>query len=88
MNPYKAAKYVLNRTNDKINKSLALLEKDYGIKPKMKYKLFIWECGQQCMQIRKRSPEDIKRHYVQVIVMVSHLVQACRTLNSNSVKNK
>lgn len=36
MNPYKAAKYVLNRTNDKINEALALLEKDYGIKPKTK----------------------------------------------------
>lgn len=34
MNPYEAAKYVLNRTNDKINEALALLEKDYGIKPK------------------------------------------------------
>lgn len=34
MNLYKAAKYVLNRTNDKINKSLELLKKDYGIKPK------------------------------------------------------
>lgn len=34
MSPYKAAKYVLNRTNDKINEALALLEKDYGIKPK------------------------------------------------------
>ena len=34
MTPYKAAKYVLNRTNDKINEALALLEKDYGIKPK------------------------------------------------------
>lgn len=34
MTPYKAAKHVLNRTNDKINKALALLEKDYGIKPK------------------------------------------------------
>lgn len=34
MNPYKAAKHVLNRTNDKINKSLELLEKDYDIKPK------------------------------------------------------
>ena len=34
MNPYKAAKYVLNRTNDKINKSLELLKKNYGIKPK------------------------------------------------------
>ena len=35
MSPYKAAKYVLNRTNDKINEALALLEKDYGIKPKI-----------------------------------------------------
>lgn len=35
MSSYKAAKYVLNRTNDKINKALALLEKDYGIKPKI-----------------------------------------------------
>lgn len=35
MTPYKAAKHVLNRTNDKINKSLGLLEKDYGIKPKI-----------------------------------------------------
>ena len=34
MSPYEAAKYVLNRTNDKINEALALLEKDYGIKPK------------------------------------------------------
>lgn len=34
MNSYKAAKYVLNRTNDKINKSLELLKKDYGIKQK------------------------------------------------------
>jgi hypothetical protein len=34
MTPYKAAKHVLNRTNDKINEALALLEKDYGIKPK------------------------------------------------------
>lgn len=34
MTPYKAAKHVLNRTNDEINKSLELLEKDYGIKPK------------------------------------------------------
>lgn len=34
MTPYKAVKHVLNRTNDKINKSLDLLEKDYGIKPK------------------------------------------------------
>lgn len=34
MTPYEAAKHVLNRTNDKINKSLELLEKDYGIKPK------------------------------------------------------
>lgn len=41
MNPYTAAKYVLNRTNDKINEALDLLEKDYGIKPKLKYKLFI-----------------------------------------------
>ena len=70
MNPYKAAKYVLNRTNDKINEALALLEKDYGINQKLKYKLFIWEHG-QCMQIHERSPEDIKRHYVQVIVMIS-----------------
>lgn len=34
MTPYKATKHVLNRTNDKINKLLELLEKDYGIKPK------------------------------------------------------
>lgn len=34
MTPYEVAKYVLNRANDKINKSLELLEKDYGIKPK------------------------------------------------------
>lgn len=34
MSPYEAAKYVLNRTNDKINEALALLEKDYSIKPK------------------------------------------------------
>lgn len=34
MTPYKAAKQVLNRTNDKINEALELLEKDYGIKPK------------------------------------------------------
>ena len=34
MTPYKTAKHVLNRTNDKVNKSLELLEKDYGIKPK------------------------------------------------------
>lgn len=27
MTPYKAAKHVLNRTNDKINEALALLEK-------------------------------------------------------------
>lgn len=59
MNPYKAAKYVLNRTNDKINEALALLEKDYGINQKLKYKLFIWEHG-QCMQIHERSPEVLK----------------------------
>lgn len=34
MSPYKAAKCVLNRTNDKINEALELLEKDYDIKPK------------------------------------------------------
>lgn len=34
MTPYKVAKHVLNRTNDKINEALELLEKDYGIKPK------------------------------------------------------
>lgn len=36
MTPYKAAKHVLNRTNDKINKSLELLEKDYGINQRTK----------------------------------------------------
>ncbi len=75
MSPYKAAKYVLNRTNDKINKSLELLEKDYGIKPKRNINYLFGSMDSVCRHMRVLQI-NIKKRWLNSLRGCSQMVNS------------